>query len=159
MRLLYDTNAASEAMKDFPHPRFKAWMATCLPEDIYFSTPGEAELIFGLVNESERKNKLLLKLRIEGWLQSLHEGHILPFDREAAWEYGNIKFTRKKMGRRLDDAIDLQIAAIARVHGMAVVTRNVKDFELVGLEIINPWQAETEIREVPTISYISGLAA
>ena len=35
--------------------------------------------------------------------------------------------------------IDLMVAAIARVHGASVVTRNVTDFEATGLPIINPW--------------------
>ena len=35
--------------------------------------------------------------------------------------------------------IDALIAATARVHGMTVVTRNVKDFELAGVQVLNPF--------------------
>jgi predicted nucleic acid-binding protein len=34
------------------------------------------------------------------------------------------------------------IAAIARAHGAAVATRNVKDFEGTGVALINPWECE-----------------
>ena len=51
--------------------------------------------------------------------------------------------------------MDLQMAAIARVNDMAIVTRNVKDFEHVGLVIINSWDVEAGVRE-PLASY--GLA-
>ena len=36
---------------------------------------------------------------------------------------------------------DCQIAAIARSRGMAVATRNVRDFENIGIEVIDPWTA------------------
>ncbi len=35
--------------------------------------------------------------------------------------------------------IDALIAATARVHGLTVVTRNVKDFELAGVQVLNPF--------------------
>jgi toxin FitB len=35
--------------------------------------------------------------------------------------------------------IDVLIAATARVHGMSVVTRNVKEFELAGVQVLNPF--------------------
>ncbi len=37
--------------------------------------------------------------------------------------------------------VDLMLAAIARVRGATVVTRNVADFEGVGLAIVDPWDA------------------
>jgi len=36
---------------------------------------------------------------------------------------------------------DALIAATALVHGMTVVTRNVQDFEPMGVELLNPWEA------------------
>lgn len=37
---------------------------------------------------------------------------------------------------------DAAIAAIATSHGMAVATRNIKDFERAGVELINPWKVQ-----------------
>lgn len=41
-----------------------------------------------------------------------------------------------------DAARDALIAAIAPVHGMAVITRNVADFKPEGVVTINPWEAQ-----------------
>ena len=67
---------------------------------------------------------------------------ILPFDSAAASEYAQIMAHRRSIGRPMEGhELDCQIAAIARVNGAAVATRNVRDFTDCGVEIINPWEA------------------
>jgi len=66
------------------------------------------------------------------------DGRILPFDTEAAAAYAEVFATRRKLGRP-SGTVDLMLAAIARVRRASVVTRNVADFEGVGLAIVNPW--------------------
>ena len=66
------------------------------------------------------------------------DGRILPFDTEAASDYAEIFAARRKAERPVG-TIDLIVAAIARVRGSNVVTRNVADFEGAGVAIINPW--------------------
>ncbi len=63
---------------------------------------------------------------------------ILPFDSAAASACAEIAAARQAMGRPIPEA-DCQIAAIARSRGMAVVTRNVHDFEDAGIDVIDPW--------------------
>ena len=58
----------------------------------------------------------------------------------AAGHYADIVATRQRLGRRIEP-IDAQIAAIARVHGMAVVTRDTEGFADCGIDIVNPWAA------------------
>ena len=159
MRVLLDTNVVSEMVKDSPNLLCKTWVDTYPRKSLYFSAPGEAELCFGIENKPMGKPRDTLDFKTKMTLQKLFNHRILPFDSKAALEYGNIKFTRQKIGKPVNNAIDLQMAAIARAYNLAIVTRNVKDFEHVGLKIINPWDDVTEIREVPAISYISDLAA
>jgi predicted nucleic acid-binding protein len=64
---------------------------------------------------------------------------VLPFDQRAAGHYADIYATCEGLGRRITP-IDAQIAAVARANGMAVVTRNIKDFEDCGIDLIDPWQ-------------------
>lgn len=71
---------------------------------------------------------------------NLFAGRVLSFDRAAARAYAEIFATRQAIGRPLSLA-DGQIAAIARSRGMAVVTRNVGDFEGAGVELVDPWAA------------------
>ncbi|MCE2482232.1 MAG: PIN domain-containing protein [Alphaproteobacteria bacterium] len=65
---------------------------------------------------------------------------MLPFDREAAREYADIAAASRSAGRPVAPA-DCQIAAIARSRGMTVATRNIRDFEDIGIDIVNPWTA------------------
>ena len=68
-------------------------------------------------------------------------GRVLPFDREAARAYARIAADRRAGGRPISHA-DCQIGAIARSRGMAVATRNIRDFENMGVELIDPWTGE-----------------
>ena len=60
---------------------------------------------------------------------------VLPFDSAAASAYAEIAAARRAMGRPIPEA-DCQIAAIARSRGMAVATRNVRDFADAGIDVI-----------------------
>jgi toxin FitB len=63
------------------------------------------------------------------------EGRILPIDCETARRCAPLHVPDPKPER------DAWIAATALLHGMTVVTRNVRDFELMGVRILNPWEA------------------
>ena len=68
-------------------------------------------------------------------LRDAFEDRVLPFDSDAARAYGNIAAARRSAGRPVAHA-DCQIAA---ARSMAVATRNVRDFEDTGVEIVDPW--------------------
>ena len=72
-------------------------------------------------------------------LQEDFAGRLLPFDREAARAYAEIGVTRCAAGLPIHHA-DCQIAAIARSRNAGIATRNVKDFEGCGIDVINPWR-------------------
>jgi len=63
---------------------------------------------------------------------------VLAFDTDTAGAYADIFAARKRAGRPVA-TIDLMIADIARTRGAVVVTRNVSDFDLCGLRLLNPW--------------------
>jgi toxin FitB len=69
---------------------------------------------------------------------ALINGRILPFDRAAAVEFADIITSRRLLGRPIG-ILDAQIAAIARARGMAVATRDVRDFADTGVTVIDPW--------------------
>ena len=68
------------------------------------------------------------------WLNLGFSERILPFDSAAARAYAEIASGRRR-------AADCQIAAISRVHGAVLVTRNMRDFEGTGIDVVNPWTA------------------
>ena len=86
------------------------------------------------------QRKDALALTIEAILREDLEGRILPFDSDAAREYAEIASSRRAAGRTVAPT-DCQIAAIARSRGMAVATRNVRDFEGIEVEVVDPWTA------------------
>ncbi|HNB47181.1 MAG TPA: VapC toxin family PIN domain ribonuclease, partial [Burkholderiaceae bacterium] len=70
-------------------------------------------------------------------------GRLLPFDSPAAMAYAEIVAARRAAGRPISQ-FDAQIAAIAFSRNVAVVTRNVADFEGCGVEVVNPWSDSTQ---------------
>lgn len=75
---------------------------------------------------------------IDTLLKSLFADRILPFDTECARIAARIAADREKRGR-IVGIQDTQIAGIALSHDAALATRNIRDFDDVGLELINPW--------------------
>jgi predicted nucleic acid-binding protein len=66
------------------------------------------------------------------------EGRIIPFDERAARAYGQIVAQARSRGRSIQIA-DGQIAAIAKVHGFTVATRDTSPFEAAGVSVVDPW--------------------
>ena len=75
------------------------------------------------------------------WLEIGFAERILPFDSAAARAYAEIAADCRGAGRPIGDA-DCQIAAISRSRGASLVTRNVRDFEGTGVDVVNPWTTE-----------------
>ena len=71
------------------------------------------------------------------WLERGFAERILPFDSAAAEAYAEIAADRRQAGRPIGEA-DCQIAAISRSRGTSLVTRNVRDFEGTGVEVVDP---------------------
>lgn len=73
------------------------------------------------------------------WLETGFAERILSFDSVAARDYADIAAGRRSAGRPIAP-VDCLIAAIARSREMAVVTRNVRDFEDIGIAVVDPWR-------------------
>lgn len=64
-------------------------------------------------------------------------GRVLPFDLIAAANYADIVTARERAGRPIS-AADAQIAATCRSHGSALATRNERDFDGIGIDVVSP---------------------
>ena len=80
-----------------------------------------------------------LAAQIDGMLREDFVRRVLPFDSLAARAYAKFAAARRRAGRPVSLA-DGQIAAIAASRGGQVVTRNVRDFEGIGIAVVNPWE-------------------
>ena len=138
MPVLLDSNVVSELMRKARDPAVAKWAADLPLEDLFFSAVGEAELRYGAAILPAGRRRQSLLADIEGMLRDAFGDRVLPFDRAAAREYADIAAARRAAGRPVAP-VDCQIAAIARSRGMTVATRNSRDFEEIGLDIVNPW--------------------
>ena len=140
MSVLLDTNVVSELIRKTPDPAVEAWAAGHALEDLYFSAVSEAELRYGAAILPAGRRRASLVSDIERMLSDAFDGRVLPFDSTAARAYADIAAMRRSAGRTVPPA-DCQVAAIAQSRDMAVATRNVRDFEDIDIEIVNPWTA------------------
>lgn len=136
--IVLDTNVVSELMLPIPAARVVEWVSSQAATTLYFTAVSEAELHYGvaILPAGRRRERLLAE--VEGMLREDFAGRVLPFDRNAALVYAEIAASRRSLGHPINHA-DCQIAAIARSNGTAVATRNERDFEGCGTDVINPW--------------------
>jgi hypothetical protein len=133
-----DTNVVSELMRSEPEPLVSKWIGQRSATRLFFTAVGEAELRYGLEILARGARREALAAKIDVMIQDKLRDRVLPFDSAAANAYAEVAARRRTQGRSVSHA-DCQIAAIARCRNAAVVTRNVRDFEETGVEIINPW--------------------
>ena len=138
---LIDTNVISELMRATPAPSVLNWVSTQDPSTLYLSAVTEAELRTGIAILPAGQRREGLRAALDPTIAEDFEGRILPFDTNAAKTYAEIAAVRRSAGRPIADA-DCQIAAIARAAGMPVITRNTRDFEGCGVDVISPWGGE-----------------
>ncbi len=133
-----DTNVSSELMRPEPTTTVAAWFAQRDAQEMYLTAVSEAELRYGVAIMPTGKRRNTLEAAMTRWLDIGFRGRVLPFDSAAARAYAQIAADRRQAGRPVGEA-DCQIAAICRSRNAVLVTRNVRDFEGVGVEVINPW--------------------
>ncbi len=130
---LLDTNVVSELRKLKPHGAVLAWLSSVDDAQLFISavTIGEIQAGIELTREQDSEKAQ----EIENWLQQLAASYnVLPMDAAAfrAWA--------KLMHRQSDTLYeDAMIAAIAQVHSLVVVTRNVRDFKSLKAKVLNPF--------------------
>ena len=136
--IVLDTDVVSELMRDNPWPAVLAWVNDQLVHNLFVTAVTEAEIRAGIAFLPEGKRRRGLANAAERAFSELFSGRVLPFDGEAARSYAGIAAERRHAGRPIGE-VDCQIAAISRARGAVLVTRNVRDFEGTGLNVIDPW--------------------
>ncbi|HSY98327.1 MAG TPA: type II toxin-antitoxin system VapC family toxin [Terriglobales bacterium] len=133
-RYLLDTNVVSELRKPKPHGGVLAWLNDLQETRIYLSAVTIGELQTGV--ELTRAQDPHKAAQIEAWIDPLEESfQVLPMDALCFRQWARL------MSGRPDNLLeDIMIAATARVHDLAVATRNEKDFTSLGVQILNPFK-------------------
>lgn len=135
---LLDTNIPSELVRTVPEARVKTWVAAREMGSLHLSVVSVGELHKGFEIMPDGRRKAHLKDWLAFEMMPLFAGRVLPVTQAIAERWGLFDGQRQMMGRPLS-APDGMIAATAAEHGLILVTRNVKDFEGLGVPLLNPW--------------------
>lgn len=134
MTFLVDANILSEATRSEPDSKVLEWLA--LHERDLAVDPvilGEIRVGILLLPAGKRRD------RLERWFeQGIERIHCLPWDAATGLRWAGLLAELRASGRSMPIK-DSLIAATALVHGLTVVTRNRRDFEKAGVEIIDPF--------------------
>ncbi|CAN2533451.1 Toxin+FitB [Methylocapsa aurea] len=131
---LLDTNVVSELRRARPHGGVLAWLASVADHDLYLSAVTIGEIQAGI--EITRGRDAERAAAIEAWLEQVAATYnVLAMDAPAFRQWARLM--HRKPDRLIEDAM---IAATALVHGLTVVTRNMRDFEALGAPMLNPFE-------------------
>ena len=135
MSHLVDTCVLSELVSSRPDENVISWFENTAQEGLYLSVLSLGEIRKGVEKMPQGRRRD----RIMGWLEhdlpAWFEDRMLPVDKHVADEWGRLL----SKAERTFPAINSLIAATALCHRLTIVTRNVKDFNLPGLDTLNPW--------------------
>jgi hypothetical protein len=135
---LLDTNVISELRRPRPEPRVVAFVAARPLAELLISVVTLAEIRFGieLVGEPIQRAELL------GWLthrvRPMFDQRVLAVSEDVMLEWRLLVEDGRRAGHAYSQP-DLLIAATARHHGLAVVTRDTTDFARARVPVVNPW--------------------
>lgn len=136
---LLDTNAISEPKRAQPDQGVIAWLNAQLLSDLHLSVITVGELRRGIVRLEPGRRRDDLDFWLEDMILRYGE-RILPVDLDVTERWASLAEANRAAGRPSEMSDEL-IAATAHVHGLTVVTRNVRHFEHSGCRVLSPWGA------------------
>ena len=138
--IVLDTNVLSEALRPSPDTSVLDWLAKQPRASLFTTTVTRGEILYGirLLSDGKRRRGLwdaAIKIFSDDFA-----GQVLSFDHDAADMYAEIAASRRIAGKPISQ-FDAMIVAMARSRGASLATRNVKDFDHCGVDVVNPWTA------------------
>ena len=132
---LLDTNVISELRRSKPHGAVLAWIRAVDESQLNVSAVSLGELQAGI--ELTREQDEAKAHELQEWVDALAASYkVLPMDGAAFRMWA--KLIHRKSDTLNEDAM---IAAVARIHRLTVVTRNVSDFASFGVTVLNPFKS------------------
>lgn len=136
---LLDTNVISELRRpDKADGNVVAWAGAAAAASFFLSAISILEIELGTLQIARRDatQGAILRSWIDDQILPRFEGRILPIDIAVAQRCARLHVPDPRAER------DALIAATALVHGLTVVTRNMADFNPLGVLLLNPWVAQ-----------------
>ena len=141
MNFLLDTNVVSEWARPQPDRNVISWLAEVDEDRVFISVISFAEIRRGveMLPAGRRRERLATWLAEE--LPMRFEERILDIDLQVAETWGVVMARGQKIGLT-PGSMDAFVAATAEAHGLTLATRNVKDFQRLGISLVDPWQPD-----------------
>ena len=138
MSLLLDTNVVSELRKPSASPAVVTWANGLQRREAFLSVVTVREIEAGvlLVERRDPRQGALLRSWLEEQILVNYRDRLLPVDLAVARRAAALHVPDPRPER------DALITATALVHGLTVATRNVADFEPMGVAVIDPWRSQ-----------------
>ena len=133
---LLDTNVLSELRRRHrTDPKVAAWANDTHAADLFLSAITILEVEAGALMLARRDETqgAVLRAWIDDKVLPAFNGRILSVDTAVAQRCARLHTPDPRSER------DALVAATALVHGLKVVTRNVADFQPMGVDLLNPW--------------------
>jgi toxin FitB len=135
MSWLVDTNVLSELRRKVPNRAVVHWFSERPVATLFLSVLTLGELRKGIETVADAARRQRLTDWLEADLPAFFTGRVLGIDAAVADRWGRMQAVA---GRPLP-AIDSLLAATAAQHGLVLVTRNVRDFNGLGVQVLDPW--------------------
>jgi predicted nucleic acid-binding protein len=136
--IVLDTNVISALMRPKLHPEIIAWQDRQPRSSIWTTAISILEARSGIYLLPMGRRRAELNGGLDTLLAQAIVGRVLPFDLDAAEMSATIVATRVPLGRNIDTR-DTQIAGIVMSRNATLATRNVRDFDDLDIELVNPW--------------------
>ena len=135
---LLDTNVPSELTRPRSDPQVETWLEAADDDQLFLSVISLGEMLRGVTTLPESRRRQQLQQWIDDMLRPWFDNRILPVTEGIAARWGVLTGECQLKGRSLTMADGL-IAATALEHELTLVTRNVRDFADLGVDVLSPW--------------------
>ncbi len=133
--ILLDTNVVSALMQQQPDPAVVAWLDNQPAESVWTTAITVFEVQTGLEVLEPGRRRQQLEQAFDQLLAEDLARRVQPFDQAAALAAGSIAANQQRSGR------SVQIAGITAARNATLATRNIRHFEELAVDLVNPWSA------------------
>jgi hypothetical protein len=136
--IILDTNVISGLMDVGRDPHLVPWLNQTSADTVWITAIGVFEIKGGIDSLVDSRRKRALLAAFDTFLNRGFRDRVLPFDHHSAIAAAQIGAKRDRRGRPISTN-DTMIAGIAVSRGANIATRNVRHFQDLPVQVVNPW--------------------